>query len=151
MHALLAAVALLTADNIVVDKSDHTLTLYRRGQVMKTYAVSFGREPVGRKDREGDDRTPEGRYVIDSRNLQSKYHIALHVSYPNAEDVRRARAAGVSPGGAIMIHGLRDDFAWLGRLHRFVNWTHGCIAVTDAEIEEIARAVPNGTPITIRP
>ena len=151
MNALLAAVVLLTADQIVVDKSDHTLTLYRHGQAMKTYTVSFGREPVGKKEREGDDRTPEGRYVIDSRNMHSKYHIALHVSYPNAEDVRRARAAGTSPGGAIMIHGLRDGFAWLGRLHRVVNWTHGCIAVTDDEIEEIARAVPNGTPITIRP
>jgi murein L,D-transpeptidase YafK len=151
MNALLAAVVLLTADQIVVDKSDHTLTLYRHGQAMKTYTVSLGRQPVGRKEREGDDRTPEGRYVIDSRNAHSKYHIALHVSYPNAEDVRRARAAGVSPGGAIMIHGLRDDFSWLGRLHRMVNWTHGCIAVTDGEIEEIARAVPNGTPIIIRP
>jgi murein L,D-transpeptidase YafK len=151
MNALLAAVVLLTADHVVVDKSDHTLTLYRRGQAMKTYTVSFGRAPSGRKEREGDDRTPEGRYVIDGRNVRSKYHIALHISYPNAEDVRRARAAGVSPGGAIMIHGLRDGFAWLGRLHRLVNWTHGCIAVTDDEIEEIARAVPDGTPITIRP
>ena len=153
LHPFLShfAVALLVADRIVVDKSDRTLTLYRRGQALKTYAVTFGRQPSGRKEREGDDRTPEGQYVIDSRNVHSKYHIALHVSYPNAEDVRRARAAGVSPGGAIMIHGLRDDLRWLGRLHRFVNWTHGCIAVTDEEIEEIARAVPNGTPITIRP
>ena len=126
-------------------------TLYRQGRVIKRYDVTFGRQPAGRKEREGDDRTPEGRYVIDSRNLRSKYHIALHVSYPNAEDVRRARAAGTSPGGAIMIHGLRSGFSWLGRLHRMVNWTHGCIAVTNDEIEEIARAAPNGTPVTIKP
>ncbi len=139
------------ADRIVVDKSDRTLTLYHHGQILKSYQVTFGRAPVGKKQREGDDRTPEGQYVIDSRNLHSKYHIALHVSYPNAEDVRRARAAHVSPGGAIMFHGLRHGFGWLGRLHRYVNWTHGCIAVTDDEIEEIARAAPNGTPITIQP
>ena len=139
------------ADHIVVDKSDRTLTLVQRGQIIKTYKVTFGRQPSGRKEWEGDDRTPEGRYVIDHRNLQSKYHIALHVSYPNAEDTRRARAAHTSPGGEIMIHGLRKGFGWLGRLHRMVNWTHGCIAVTDDEIEEIAREVPNGTPITIQP
>lgn len=139
------------ADHIVVDKSDRTLTLVQHGQIIKTYKVTFGRQPAGRKEREGDDRTPEGQYVIDYRNLQSKYHIALHVSYPNAEDVRRARAAHASPGGEIMIHGLRKGFGWLGRLHRMVNWTHGCIAVTDDEIEEIAREVPNGTPITIQP
>jgi murein L,D-transpeptidase YafK len=135
----------------VVDKSDRTLTLYNHGRVLKTYSVTFGRQPVGRKEREGDDRTPEGRYVIDRRNLHSRYHCALHVSYPNADDVRRARAAGVSPGGDIMIHGLRDGFRWLGRLHRIVDWTHGCIAVTDEEIDEIARAVPDGTPVTIQP
>ena len=147
----LFAIALLVADHVVVDKSDRTLTLYRHGQAIKSYSVTFGRQSSGRKEREGDDRTPEGQYVIDQRNLHSKYHIALHVSYPNAEDVRRARAAGAAPGGDIMIHGLRDGLGWLGRLHRLVNWTHGCIAVTDDEIEEIARAVPNGTPITIRP
>ena len=141
----------VTADRVVVSKSDRTLTLYRGGQVLKKYKVTFGREPVGAKQREGDDRTPEGQYVLDSRNFNSRYHIALHVSYPNAEDRRRATAAGYSPGGAIMIHGLRSGFGWLGPLHRTINWTHGCIAVTNSEIEEIARAVPNGTPIRIEP
>ena len=108
-------------------RRDRTLTLVQHGQIIKTYKVTFGRQPTGRKEREGDDRTPEGRYVIDHRNLQSKYHIALHVSYPNADDARRARAAGTSPGGEIMIHGLRSGFGWLGPLHRLVNWTHGCI------------------------
>jgi len=118
---------------------------------MKTYHVTFGRQPEGRKEFEGDDRTPEGNYVIDRRNVNSKYHLALHVSYPNADDLRRARAAGRSAGGDVMIHGMRRGFGWIGRLHRVVNWTHGCIAVTDAEVDEIGRAVRDGTPIEIHP
>ena len=141
----------VVADRVVIDKSDRTLTLYEQGKAVKSYHVTFGRHPAGRKERQGDDRTPEGQYTIDYRNLGSKYHIALHISYPNADDIRRARAAGVSPGGDIMIHGLRKGLGWVGRLHRLVNWTHGCIAVTDGEIDEIARAVKDGTPITIQP
>jgi len=139
------------ADRILVDKSDRTLTLYRGGRALKTYKVAFGRQPGGRKERAGDDRTPEGRYVIDSRNANSKYHYALHVSYPNAADLRRARAGGYAAGGDVMIHGMRNGFGWLGPLHRSVDWTRGCIAVTDREVDEIARAVPNGTPIDIQP
>ena len=100
----------VVADRIVVDKSDRTLSLLSGTRVLKTYHVAFGRRPQGRKDFEGDDRTPEGRYVIDRRNVNSKYHLALHVSYPNADDVRRARAAGRSAGGDIMIHGMRRGF-----------------------------------------
>ena len=139
------------ADRIVVDKSDRVLTLMNGDRALKTYHVTFGRQPVGKKVRQGDDRTPEGRYAIDYRNVNSQYHLALHVSYPNAEDVRRARAGGYAPGGDVMIHGMRKGFGWIGGLHRAVNWTHGCIAVTDSEVDEIGRAVRDGTPIEIRP
>jgi murein L,D-transpeptidase YafK len=90
-------------------------------------------------------------YVIDSRNPASRYYPALHISYPNANDVARAKNLGVSPGGNIMIHGIRNGFGWVGRFHRWLDWTPGCIAVTDNEIEEIAGLVPVGTPVEIRP
>jgi murein L,D-transpeptidase YafK len=141
----------VVADHVLVSKSDRMLSLFSHGRKLKSYHVAFGRQPVGKKVREGDDRTPEGKYFIDRRNVNSKYHLALHVSYPNADDTRRARAGGYSPGGDIMIHGLRRDFGWIGGLHRALNWTHGCIAVTDAEIDEIGRAVRDGTPIEILP
>ncbi len=139
------------ADRIVVDKHDRRLTLYARGRVLKTYRVALGRQPAGKKQRQGDDRTPEGMYTIDHRNTQSKYCLALHVSYPNRDDVRQARLGGYSAGGDIMVHGVRNGFEWIGPLHRTIDWTHGCIAVSDAEIREIAAAVQDGTPIEIRP
>ena len=139
------------ADRVVIEKAARRLTLYSNGTVLRRFAVALGRSPEGPKLREGDNRTPEGIYSIDGRNADSRYHRALHVSYPNARDRERARAAGVSPGGDIMIHGIRRGFGWLGRFHRLIDWTHGCIAVTDDEIEEIWRAVPDGTTVEIRP
>jgi murein L,D-transpeptidase YafK len=139
------------ADLIVVEKEKRTLTLYSRGVILRTYRVALGRAPAGAKEHENDSRTPEGRYVIDSRNADSAYHRALHVSYPSDEDKRRASERGVSPGGDIMIHGARNGLGWLGRTHRVFDWTRGWIAVTNKEIEEIWRVVPNGTPIELRP
>jgi murein L,D-transpeptidase YafK len=139
------------ADHVLVDKSERTLTLLRGGQPLKTYAVSLGGAPAGHKRQEGDERTPEGRYVLDYRNPASAAHLSLHVSYPDASDAARARAQGVPPGGMIMVHGIMNGLGWLGRLHRLVDWTDGCIAVTNAEMDEIWRAVPDGTPIEIRP
>jgi murein L,D-transpeptidase YafK len=140
-----------TADAVLVEKSARRLTLLRDQQPLKTYRISLGRQPIGPKVQEGDRRTPEGAYILDDRNPASGYHRALHVSYPDADDVSRARELGVSPGGDIMIHGIRNRFGWLGRLHRLADWTQGCIAVTNPEIREIWRAVPDGTPITILP
>ncbi|HTM15980.1 MAG TPA: L,D-transpeptidase family protein, partial [Terracidiphilus sp.] len=100
---------------------------------------------------EGDALTPEGHYVIDAKYEHSKYHKALHVSYPSAEDRRRAARQGVSPGGAIMIHGLPNGKGWVGARHRLFDWTLGCIAVTDEEIDEVYTLVPVGTPVEIRP
>ena len=141
----------LHADRIVVHKSKRELTLMNRGVPVKTYRIALGPAPNGAKHCEGDERTPEGVYRIDSRNANSKYHRALHVSYPNAEDVATARRMHCRPGGDIMIHGLKNGFGYLGAAHRNFDWTAGCIAVTNEEIDEIWAAVPNGAIVEIRP
>jgi murein L,D-transpeptidase YafK len=141
----------LEADSVVVEKSLRRLTLYAGGLPLRTYDVALGRTPTGPKLQVGDFRTPEGLYYIDARNPQSQFHRGLHVSYPNAEDVARAQAMGVSTGGDIMIHGLPNGQAAVGGSHRANDWTSGCVAVTNDEIEEIWDSVPLGTPVRIRP
>ena len=144
-----AVYALPHADRIIVHKKEHTLELMHKGNVLKTYKVALGRKS-GVKPQEGDLRTPEGAYLIDSRNARSSCHRSLHISYPNAVDRARARKLGVSPGGDISIHGL-PGYGYIGPAHRQHDWTYGCIAVTDEEIEEIWKLVDNGTPIEILP
>lgn len=139
-----------TAECLQVDKGARRLILFANGQAVKSYRVSLGRVPEGAKEREGDGRTPEGRYIIDYRKADSDYHRALHISYPGPGDRRRASGLGLSPGGAIMIHGLPNGLGWIGRFHRFHDWTQGCIAVTDEQMDELWRAVPDGTPVEIR-
>lgn len=139
------------ADRILVEKAARRLTLFASGTPIRSYQVSLGGQPIGQKQQRGDGRTPEGLYSIIARNPQSTFHRALQISYPNADDRARAAAAGVEPGGLIMIHGMRNGWGWLGAMHRFVDWTDGCIAVTDAEMDEIWKLVPVGTPIEIRP
>lgn len=139
------------ADKILIEKKERRLTLISRGKVLKIYKIALGGNPNGPKERQGDNKTPEGTYVIDSRNRGSRYHLSLHISYPNEKDKKRAKQLGVSPGGDIMIHGIKNGFSWVGDLHTGVDWTKGCIAVTDEEIEEIDRLVPNGTTVEIRP
>jgi murein L,D-transpeptidase YafK len=141
----------ILADSIVVEKAKRTLTLYADGFPVRTYAIALGKQPTGDKVRLGDNRTPEGVFYIDYKNTQSKYHMSLHISYPDEAHLRRASALGVSPGSNIMIHGLPPAFADIGSTHADYNWTEGCIAVTDKEIEEIWRAVPTGSPIQIKP
>lgn len=138
------------ADRIVVEKSSHTLALYASGQPLKVYTVALGRGAGGAKQREGDHETPEGLYIIDARNAHSRFHLALHVSYPNARDSAHAASLGVPAGGNIMIHGIGRGLGWLGRLQRHLDWTDGCIALTNAEMDEVWNAVPTGTPIEIR-
>jgi len=142
---------MVAADSMVLDKSDRELTLYFRGQEVAKYGVALGKNPVGDKSSRGDGRTPEGLFFIEGRNPQSKYHLALRISYPDAAHLQRAVKRGVSPGGDIMIHGLPKAFAMVGALHRQQDWTEGCIALTNEEIEEIWRAVPDGARILIRP
>lgn len=139
------------ADSIVLDKSKRSLSMYHRGQLVKRYSVALGRNPVGNKQRRGDGRTPEGLYRIEGRNPWSKYHLSLRVSYPSAADRDRAARRRVSPGGDIMLHGLPKEFATVGALHRQQDWTEGCVALTNEEIEEIWRAVPDGAWILIKP
>ncbi|MFO1462869.1 MAG: L,D-transpeptidase family protein [bacterium] len=138
-------------DKIVVEKAERRMTLYQGNKVVKTYQVSLGKEPIGAKQEQGDHKTPEGHYSIDARNPNSNYHRALHISYPSARDREAAQARGVSPGGSVMIHGLPNSLPDFGAVHRLYDWTDGCIAVTNAEIEEIWDLVPNGTPIEILP
>ena len=139
------------ADLLVVHKSARRMALYAHGSVVRSYAIALGHDPVGPKRRAGDHRTPEGWYVIDEHNPNSAFHRSLHVSYPSADDVARAHAAGHSPGGDVMIHGTRNGVGWLARLRRPADWTDGCIAVSDAEMDELYELVPDGTPIDIQP
>jgi murein L,D-transpeptidase YafK len=139
------------ADRIVIVKSTRTMTLMRDGKVVKTYKVALGARPVGAKDRQGDHKTPEGKYFVDAKKNPSLFFLALHLSYPNAADKEKARRLGVSPGGDVEIHGLGKTYGWVGSAHRLHDWTDGCIAVTNEEIEEIFRLVAVGTPVEIRP
>lgn len=123
----------------------------KNGQVLKSYHVVFGANPHGHKEQEGDQRTPEGRYTLDYKKSDSAYYKAIRISYPNREDTASARKRGVSPGGQIMIHGQKNGRSWLAPFAQLFNWTDGCIAVTDAEMEEIWQAVKVGTPIEILP
>jgi murein L,D-transpeptidase YafK len=138
-------------DLIVVEKLAHTMTLLSNGNALKTYHVALSTVPVGAKERVGDHKVPEGKYTIDEKKLVSRFHLALHVSYPNAADRARAKKLGVDPGGEIEIHGVENKYAWLGSLQREHDWTDGCIAVTNAEIEEIYSLVAVGTAVEIRP
>ena len=138
-------------DKIVIEKEARQMLLISKSEVLKTYKIALGGDPIGPKERQGDNKTPEGTYIIDSRNRDSRYHRALHISYPNESDKKRARELGVSPGGNIMIHGIKNGFSWVGDAHTDVDWTKGCIAVTDQEIDEIDKLAPNGTVVEIRP
>jgi murein L,D-transpeptidase YafK len=140
-----------TIDRILVEKSERKLSIFRDSRHIKTYRVALGRNPAGPKQEEGDMKTPEGAYKIDRRNAQSSFHLALHISYPSDEDDKRAAARVVSAGSDIMIHGIRNGLGWIGAFHRWKNWTLGCIALTDEEIEELWRVTPDGTIIEIRP
>ena len=139
------------ATAIVVEKAAHRMTLFHDSRVLAAYDVALGNAPRGHKQQEGDGRTPEGRYAIDFKNARSRFHLALRVSYPNAADRDSARRRGVSPGGDIMIHGLPNGLGWLAGMHLRRDWTDGCIAVTNRQIDEIWALVDVGTAIEIRP
>jgi len=134
-----------------VFKSERKLVLMRGEDVIKVYDVALGRYPKGHKVSDGDQRTPEGSYTLDYRLPRSAFHKAIHISYPNDEDLARATALGVSPGGRIMIHGLPNQVSARQVNHPKLDWTQGCIAVTNREIDEIWAAVDDGTPIEIYP
>jgi murein L,D-transpeptidase YafK len=138
------------ADRVVVEKSKRTLTLLKSGSVLKVYEISLGHTPIGKKEKEGDKKTPEGIYHIAGHNASSSFHRALRISYPEQADIDRARNLGVKPGSDIMVHGIMNGLGFLGRTHLLVDWTAGCIALTNPEIDEIYDAVPDGTEVEIR-
>jgi murein L,D-transpeptidase YafK len=139
------------ADLVVVHKAARRLELFRGNELLKSYQVSLGRHPIGAKTQQGDGRTPEGDYRLDYRNPASSFHKALHISYPEPADIASARSRNADPGGLVMVHGMRNGLGWIGRLHRVIDWTDGCVAVTNNEIDEISDAVPVGTKIVLEP
>lgn len=138
-------------DKIVVRKSDRKLSVFENGKLIKSYKISLGKVPKGAKEFEGDMKTPEGFYVINDKNVNSGYHKNLGISYPNQKDMDHASQMGKSPGGLIKIHGIKNGYGWIGRFHLLKDWTLGCIALTDREIDELYEVVPIGTPIEILP
>lgn len=138
-------------DRVVVKKEQRRLYLMASGVPVRSYRISLGDNPVGHKLFEGDERTPEGNYTLDWRNSNSRYHRSIHVSYPNTEDQEEAANWGLNPGGAIMIHGLPNNVGNMAFAYKGLDWTDGCIAVTNAAIEEIWKLVSDGTPIRIIP
>lgn len=141
------------ADQVVVEKSARRLKLLSGGRVFREYRIALGDNPLGHKEREGDERTPEGVYVLDWRNPNSRYYKSIHISYPNEWDRRLARLTGQNPGGMIMIHGLPNYIVSdaVRREYMTRDWTDGCIAVTNEELDEIWQLVRDGTPIRIQP
>jgi murein L,D-transpeptidase YafK len=139
------------ADLVLVDKSERKLYLLKAGRVLREFDVALGLVPEGAKQREGDFKTPEGKYTLDARNPNSDYFLSIHVSYPDESDRARARAQGVDPGGQIMIHGLPNEPKYDLRRYRETDWTDGCIAVSNSDMIDIWLMTGESTPIEIRP
>lgn len=139
------------ADGVLVIKSEKRLYLIHKGERFASFPATFGAEPVGHKQMQGDERTPEGHYKLTYKNPKSKFYKSIHISYPNAKDRENARRLGVDPGGDIMIHGLKKDWEWAASIAQFFLWTNGCIALSNKDMDLVWEAVDSGTPIEIRP
>ncbi len=146
-----SATAIEPADRIIIEKSKRTMTLFKQDQIVGVYKVALGRDPIGPKVMRGDNKTPEGLYFVDYKTRHSVYHRAFHLTYPNIDDLMRADSLGVSPGGDIMIHGMGTKQLWMGDVQYLFDWTNGCIALTNSEIEEIWDLVVPWTSVEIRP
>ncbi|MES2488836.1 MAG: L,D-transpeptidase family protein [Pseudomonadota bacterium] len=151
LFSIIPAFAQSKVDSVRVVKSERKLFLLSAGTVLKEFSVSLGENPLGHKQKEGDERTPEGKYVLDYKKEDSGYFRAIHISYPNAADIESARQRGVKPGGAIMIHGQKNGFGWLAKLTQRFDWTNGCVALVDEDMEQVWTLVDIGTPIEIVP
>lgn len=149
MMFVLPSISWAAADVVIVDKSERRMTLLNQGEVLANYEISLGGSPEGHKTQEGDQKTPEGSYILDYKNEQSSYYRSMHVNYPNAADKAQADQRGVSPGGFIMIHGQKNGFGWLSSIMQRFDWTDGCIAITNEEMDEFMKLVAPGTPIKI--
>jgi len=139
------------ADFVLVVKSESRLYLIREGQEVASFKVAFGSNPQGHKQQQGDERTPEGRYTLDYKNANSAYYKSIHISYPNAKDRENARKRGVDPGGHIMVHGQRNGYEVFSVFAQLFNWTNGCIALSNRDMDVVWQTVNPGTPIEIRP
>lgn len=151
LFAILPPALGAVVDSVLVNKSEKKMYLLSQGRKVREYPVIFGENPKGHKQQQGDERTPEGRYVLDYKKSDSSFYKAIHISYPNQKDRARAKKKGVDPGGLIMIHGQKNGLGWLSWLSQNFNWTNGCIAVTNREMDEIWGLVKTGTPIEIQP
>jgi murein L,D-transpeptidase YafK len=151
IHTAVGASEVQKADAVLVVKSEKRLYLLDDGEAFASYHATFGGDPEGHKQRQGDGRTPEGRYVLDYKNSQSAYYRSIHVSYPNRQDRRVAKDLGVNPGGDIMVHGQPNGWGWAGFMLQTISWTDGCIALTDSDMDQVWQAVDPGIPIEIRP
>ena len=140
-----------TADMVLVEKSKSRLYLMREGQAFASFHVVFGANPEGHKRQQGDERTPEGQYLLNYKNANSLYYKSIHISYPNEFDRQEARKQGVDPGGDIMIHGQKNGYERLSFLAQRFNWTNGCIALSNKDMDSVWEAVQPGTPIEIKP
>lgn len=138
-------------DKILIIKNKRLLFLLNKNKILKKYKIALGKNPIGHKLRKNDFKTPEGKYFISSKNKKSRYYRSLKISYPNKRDKKSSNKLGTNPGGNIMIHGILNGFGWIGKFHRYYDWTKGCIAVTNKEIEEIWNVVKLGTKIEIHP
>ena len=142
--------AFASVDKVKVDKSANKMLLLNKGKVVKSYHIALGGQPKGHKEQEGDQKTPEGVYTLDYKKEDSAFYRAMHISYPNENDIANAKAKGVSPGGFIMIHGQRNKLGWASKAAQRFNWTNGCIALTNEEMDEFMQLVKVGTPIEIQ-
>ncbi len=140
----------IKADKVIVDKKQSKLFLIKNEEIIKEYHVVFGGNSKGHKKQEGDERTPEGNYILDYKKADSSFYKAIHISYPNEEDKINAKQSGVNPGGLIMIHGQKNYFGFLSYITQMFNWTNGCIAVNNSDMDEIWDAIEKNTPIEIQ-
>jgi murein L,D-transpeptidase YafK len=139
------------ADHVVVEKSKHLLSLFKSNQRIATYHIELGSNPIGPKQRENDGKTPEGNYILDIKKADSAFYKAIHISYPSTKDLENAHKLGVSAGGDIMIHGQKNGFGWASALTQKFNWTKGCIALNDKDMNDVWTSVDAGTTIEIKP
>ena len=145
------AASVQKADAVLVIKSEKRLYLLNKGRRFASFRVTFGADPVGHKQAQGDEKTPEGQYILDYKNSNSQFYKSIHISYPNAEDRKNARRLGVNPGGDIMIHGQANGYGWASPVMQWFSWTDGCVALSDNDMDKVWSAVDPGTPIEIRP
>jgi murein L,D-transpeptidase YafK len=140
----------IKATRVVIEKSKRIMKLYAGNTELASFEVSLGRTPTGAKECEGDNKTPEGVFHVTEHKENSAYYRSLRLSYPEQKNIEIAKTIGCKPGSDIMIHGIKNGLGWLGRWHRLLNWTKGCIALTNEEIEKVWNLVPNGTPVEIK-